>query len=320
MRILNSQRIENIVIYIFVIYLIFWYIVGCYFSFPNAEDYSLSYPSRDYGILDGAFDNLINVDGRYTTNFLHGLNPLVIDWIIGYKLMNFFTLCLLFYSLYFLCNSFQFLQKKDSIKLALLITVVFFNSSPSPVHQFFNMSGSFVYLYPWISVLFWLGSIIRFIKIGKENWFFLSLLLMYLSFGFNELFLSINSFFVGYIVLVVEKKNINTKRKIILVLVYVIAVVTMISSQGNFSRLESHESDRIGYDFLIILSTASKNFSLYVVNLVIKLDFLVPIFLIFRILIRYNYFKTINIKNFQHTFILFVFSFLSTFIYYLPMG
>jgi hypothetical protein len=320
MKVLNNQRIENIVVYIFVIYVIFWYSVGCYFSFPNAEDYSLSYPSRDYGIINGAFDNLINVDGRYTTNFLHGLNPLVIDWIIGYKWMNFLTLCLLFYSLYFLCNSFQFLQMKESIKLALLITVVFFNSSPSPVHQFFNMSGSFVYLYPWISILFWLGSTIRFIKIGKEKWFFLSLLFMYLSFGFNELFLSINSFFVGYIVLVIEKNKINTKRKIILLLIYVIAVITMISSQGNFSRFESHESDRIGYDFLIILSTATKNFILYVVNIVFKVDFLVPIFLIFRILNRYSFYKSVNIKNVQHTFILFVFSFLSTFTYYLPMG
>lgn len=320
MKALNNQRIENIVIYIFVIYVILWYLIGCYFSFPNAEDYSLSYPSRDYGIINGAFENLINVDGRYSVNFLHGLNPLVFDWIIGYKLMNLLTLCLLFYSLYFFCTSFLVLQKKDSIKLSLLITVVFFNSSPSPVHQFFNMSGSFVYLYPWISILFWLGSTIRFIKIGKEMWFFLSLLFMYLSFGFNELFLSINSFFVGYIVLVLGKNRLNTKRNIILLLVYVIAVITMISSQGNFSRFESHESDRIDYDFLIILSTATKNFIIYVGNLVFKVDFLVPVFLVFRILIRYSFFKSFNIKNVQHTFILFVFSFLSTFTYYLPMG
>ena len=143
---------------------------------------------------------------------------------------------------------------------------------------------------------------------------------MYLSFGFNELFLSINSFFVGYIVLVIEKNKINTKRKIILLLIYVIAVTTMISSQGNFSRFESHESDRIGYDFLIILSTATNNFILFVVNIVFKVDFLVPIFLIFRILNRYSFYKSVNIKNVQHTFILFVFSFLSTFTYYLPMG
>ena len=72
-----------------------WLTTGAWFSFPNAEDLSVSFKPRDMGIFYSVVQLLREYDGRYFTNLLHALNPLAFGAIEGYWLMPLLGIVLL---------------------------------------------------------------------------------------------------------------------------------------------------------------------------------------------------------------------------------
>jgi hypothetical protein len=320
----NLLFLSNLFIWIGIIYSFFWLCLGSYFLFPNAEDLSVTEISRSKGIIKGAADLLQGFDGRYFTNILHGINPLSINWIDGYKLMPVFALLLFTFSLFFLLKSIVDQKNLKLLKYSFLISAVIFSSSPAPVNHFFWMISSFVYLYPWVFIFFWVGSIIRFFKTRLFKWYFLSLVLMYLSFGLNEMFLIFNIVLIFEISRIFFKSKINLKSIYLIWTVGLLSILMFVLSPGIIFRLSIHQSSREGLKLIDVLSVSLNN---YVVELNTLL-FVHPTFLLSIILIVLSIpiksvfvFCNLNIRN-----CLLIFLFLNclfcsmTFAYYFSMG
>jgi hypothetical protein len=323
----NNNRflfLSNLFIWLGILYSFFWLCFGSYFLFPNAEDLSVTEISRSKGIVKGAADLLQGFDGRYFTNILHGINPLSINWIDGYKLMPVFALLLFTFSLFFLLKSIVDQKNLKLLKYSFLISAVIFSSSPAPVNHFFWMISSFVYLYPWIFIFLWIGSTIRFFKTRLFKWYFLSLVLMYLSFGLNEMFLIFNIVLIFEISRNFLKTNINLKIVYLLWIVGLLSILMFVLSPGIIFRLSIHANSREGSNFIEVIFVSFIN---YIVefklllfvhpSIILSIFFLVLSIPSNSILVFYK----LNIRNSILIFLLLnCLFYIMTFAYYFSMG
>ncbi|MFN8321350.1 MAG: DUF6056 family protein [Chitinophagales bacterium] len=169
-------------------------IIGAYYSYPGAEDYEVSCSSRDIGVISSVIESLTNYDGRYTTNLLHAINPLVFNWIRGYALMNFigvFSLQLGLYLFMSLCLKTK--SRLHGFLYSALVLVVYMGSIPCYA-TFYQMTGNFVYLYPGAFVLFFLTALAQYFKEKKNtfssnSYFLMTGSLLVIAIGFLELYL-----------------------------------------------------------------------------------------------------------------------------------
>ena len=317
--------IEESLFWLSILYSFVWLSIGSYYSFPNAEDLSVTYISRDKGILDGAIFLLQTFDGRYTTNLLHGLNPLVINWIEGYKLMPLLSFLLLTSSAYFLISSLIPNYSYKKIKASLLFSTIIFSCSPAVVNQFFWMISCFVYLYPWIFNFIWIGSFIRFCKTNQTKWLLISVIMMYLSFGLNEMFLIFNSFVIAliYFTSMYQLHLIDKKSVYVLISFALFSIIMFITCPGIILRFSSHEVDRISVSYFNIFYIATYNFYVFILELILKWQFSASIVLVYLLLSNYQLNIFLRFKK-KHLFFLILtlllVAYSMTYTYYLPMG
>lgn len=315
--------VEEGLFWITILYALFWLAIGSYYSFPNAEDLSVTAVSRDLGILDGATSMLQGFDGRYTTNLLHGLNPLVVNWINGYKLMPLLSFFLLTFSVYFFLNSFIIKSFYKKIKISFLFSAIIFTCSPAVVNQFFWMISSFVYLYPWVFIFVWIGALIRFIKTKQRKWLVISVIVLYFSFGLNEMFLILNSFFVVIIYYYTRNENEIKKSLFVLFGFAFISILMFITSPGIILRFNSHQIDRISINNFDIFYYATINYFDFILELILNWQFPVSIIITYFLLSNNHFINLLILKKSNSLFIsicLIVLAYLMTFSYYLPMG
>lgn len=193
------KRVNTILLLFIVGYGLFWLFTGVYYCHPNAEDFSLTSISKSEGIIPGAVHLLVTYDGRYFTNILHGINPMALGYLGGYKAtigfnILFFTFCI-YYLLQTLNNG---RQKLNTLLISTLFVVVHFALTPSLVHELYWMVSSFVYLYCWCFTLLWVSTLIRFnkteSKLKKNIYFLLTAIFLVCSIGINEMMLITNAF------------------------------------------------------------------------------------------------------------------------------
>ena len=176
-----------------------WLFAGAWFCEPNAEDFSLAAKARDEGIIASTVSLLLTYDGRYFTNILHGLNPLAIGFTKGYKLMPVAGILMFALSLFFMLNALLPAReyRPQLIFYSLIFTSVHFALTPSLPHDLYWMVSSFVFLYPWIFVFFWLGSFIHLQRASgnsaQKGWYLLTALLLICGTGMSEMFLIVNA-------------------------------------------------------------------------------------------------------------------------------
>lgn len=81
------NRISYACLGLFCTYCLGWLGIGAWHCFPNSEDISLTVEAIEKGFLGSIIGLLTTYDGRYFTNALQAVNPLVWGWFMGYQLM-----------------------------------------------------------------------------------------------------------------------------------------------------------------------------------------------------------------------------------------
>ncbi len=216
-------------------YALLIYTIASYYTWPNIETIGLCGLSRDLGILNGAVDMLNWHDGRYTTNIMHGINPLAFNWFMGIKLMPMifwglqWTAFLLW--IHILYSNSIFHYKK--VAVSFIITAAHFAVSPHLKNEVFNISASFVYGYGFIFWLFTSAFFILYLKNynnPKGVWY--SILAMFFCVacvGSNSMYL-----FANYFVIVVLLYFFINSKNITLIKASVPYIITLLASSIFF--------------------------------------------------------------------------------------
>lgn len=191
----TSAKIGQAVFLLLLVYALCTIILGSYYSWPNLEAINES-RAHAVGVWNAWSQALVSMDGRYTTNFLQSINPLVWNGMLGYKVMPLVGVLFLMVScIVFFSGVFK--PSLQQLLFVLLLVVVHFALSSSITYELFNMISSFMYLWGTCFWLIWAGASIRCYasKNGKYGnfWFLMAVIFLTLSTGTNEMFLVVNA-------------------------------------------------------------------------------------------------------------------------------
>jgi hypothetical protein len=264
----NSLWISRIETTLLIFVVSFGYamlMIGAWHTVPTAEDYELSCASRDLGIIHSILEIMTNYDGRYSTNFLQAINPLVFNCIRGYSWMNFLGIVLLNLSLYFFMR--LILKSKNQFSTFLysaLITVVFMGSILC-FATFYQMTGSFVYLYCNSFVLFFVSCLILYLKaqtpLSENIYFAFTAFVLFAAIGFSELYLPFYSLLLTLILLYAWHKNYHLLKKFLPVyFIGIMSIVFFVATPGVAIHINQSQSIHSGSSIVEVLLNGLDNY------------------------------------------------------------
>lgn len=167
-------------------------IYAAFFTWPNVEDLELSIAARDTSVWRSMLNMSITYDGRYATNLFHATNPLVYNKIEWYKYIVLATLFMFLLGAYVAVgNVFERAKTTHKVIIALFFVSSILLSSPSLYFSLYSVCASYAYFYPCIFVLLAYVSVQRYLQATQRKFalFLLCTLLIFISVGFNEVFL-----------------------------------------------------------------------------------------------------------------------------------
>lgn len=331
-----SDNKTNIKEYLFLLFIVailgysyYFLITGAFYSMPNAEDFSITALVKKRGVFGAIEELLISYDGRYFTNFLHGINPLAYNWINGYRWQSLFSLFFPVFSLSFFLKSIW--SSASNIKLFLIATTFFavnYALSPSLPHLVYWMISSYVYLYSWCFWLIWIGAFVRMIKSKNKLievcCFFITVLSLFFSTGTNEMMVFVNVFSLLCIYYFVKHFHPSKFSLLIPILITgLFSIIFFLSSPGILKRVflyaPEHQSNHLSSLIFKSISDFMQEFFRWHTS---GLLLLLAAFLLFVVLLKKPLDIPLKYKRFFLLSLLLSFPILyfMTFTYYLPMG
>ena len=189
---LKKYALLNVTLILFVSYCVALLCVASYYCYPNAEDLLIASDVRNLGSLASIKQSLIQTDGRYFSNFLCTLSPLVYLNISFYKFVPIISCTAWVIAFVFLLNQIFIFKHKGSITLIVVsVLMIYLDLVDSLPHILFWMSSSFVFFTGWIFYFLWTGFFLKAYFSNTEpqrfTYYFLSTILLFFSMGINEL-------------------------------------------------------------------------------------------------------------------------------------
>ena len=244
-------------IMICMIILIGFMFINNIWNTPTADDYS-NFNSLNQAVPDGevsdigeyvpaVIDKVVytynNWQGTYFSNFIFFLNPLLISRNM-YKFASFAVQIFWLLSIVFLFKSLV-LGKKDKKPyyflgmLFVIFSILFMYSLGEGVYW---ITGTVLYLISFSISLFFLGSLIRYFKTGKNAWYILAFILAIALGGTSY----VTGLFVGFILLCITIylfwKNDDRKIKFLtLLIIFGLAFACNVFAPGNSNRVYSEK-------------------------------------------------------------------------------
>jgi hypothetical protein len=258
-----AHRIPIISLCIFAMWCLWWLGVGAWHCFPNAEDLSLSVEAIEKGFLGSIQGLLISYDGRYFTNALHALNPLVWGWFMGYQLMPAIGILLVVLSFWFLLTTIS--TGRDWCWKAMLLSIsylmVHLSVTPSLSHDLYWMVSSFVYMWPWAFYFLFLGSMLRYFRTPegmlRNMWFLTCAASLVCGIGMNEMFLVLYCLTIAIMALMAWHRGMRTLVSTAPLLVIGMASMAFfVSCPGIGHRLANQEVVRNWNHFVDVISVS----------------------------------------------------------------
>lgn len=224
----------------FIIFLLLYFLmvigIGCFFTRANAEVLDIMADINRSGLQSAIERLLLNYDGRYFTNILHGLNPVAYGYLEYYQLMPILGILLFFGSIYFWISTF-FVDVPVKQKLFLVSITVFFHFAFTPdiTSELFNLIASYVYLYGICFWVIWTASAFRFYHAQKPAekllWFLFAAFGIIASTGTNEQLIVLNG--ITVLGLLFFNKSIARGHELIpFILIVVICSLFFVSCPG----------------------------------------------------------------------------------------
>lgn len=262
------KRPQNIVLFLSVLLIIGLAYISL-FNVYQTDDYFCSYATRKLGLLQCFTDTYTTWGGRYFGYSINMFNPVFYDSknIVPKIYPVFLMLSFIGVSAVNLKEYFNY-SFKESIKKGFLLFFFYTMLLVSLPEHYFWITGSNIYFVPVILA----GILLYFIKKNKDTgeniWFSLSLLLIILLMGSNEILALI----VWGILLVTyyQKRN---KKNLTLILTASVFLLVSFLAPGNFNRMGESEQGIIKWVKRIGLFGAN---TLYVVA---KVLLLLPLFM-----------------------------------------
>ncbi len=177
-------------------------IIGGFITRPFPEDYGIASISIRAGVLNAAIHRFYTFDGRYATNFMHGLTPLVWGSVKYYFLAPlFFIFSFIGGWIYFLRSVYTTLSRVKSFLYAIIFAAVFYGATTHLCVWMYEAAGSFVYGFSGSIFLFLSGTFIRLTKAPNPKRHLLlliqAILLVAFVIGLNELVMVFVNMFLG---------------------------------------------------------------------------------------------------------------------------
>lgn len=264
---MTLNRISTALLLFFNAYCLHWLIVGTWHCFPNAEDLSLSVEAIDYGFFGSIQGLLMQYDGRYFTNALHALNPLVHGWFMGYQVMPVIGMLSVVLSFWFLLLGFapESNWRWRAPILSLSYLMVHLSVTPSLSHDLYWMVSSFVYMWPWTFFFLFIGSVLRFIRTPegmlRNLWFLFCSASLVCGIGINEMFLVTYSVVLATMTYLAWRKGAKTLTLVIpLLIIGISSIVFFVSSPGIVKRMADQDVVRDWSHMAAVASVSSGHF------------------------------------------------------------
>lgn len=262
------KRPQNIVLFLSVLLIIGLAYISL-FNVYQTDDYFCSYATRKLGLLQCFTDTYTTWGGRYFGYSINMFNPVFYDSknIVPKIYPVFLMLSFIGVSAVNLKEYFNY-SFKESIKKGFLLFFFYTMLLVSLPEHYFWITGSNIYFVPVILA----GILLYFIKKNKDRgeniWFSLSLVLIILLMGSNEILALI----VWGILLVTyyQKRN---KKNLTLILTASVFLLVSFLAPGNFNRMGESEQGIIKWVKRIGLFGAN---TLYVAA---KVLLLLPLFM-----------------------------------------
>jgi hypothetical protein len=241
---LITTRLTSILILVIIFLSITCIVTGAVFSMPNAEDLGLAAGFQKNGLWRSLMLMLLFNDGRYSTNFFHGISPLV--W---WEINSYFLLPIISFSIFVICISI-FLKGcfPKTLFLQLLtvgtgIAAVFFSILESIGETLYCWGGTLVYVFPCSFSLLWIGVLLCFLRDQKAIYFFLSSVFLFLALGFNEMFLAFTGISLVIALVYFSIYSIKLlKLYLPLMAVGLSGMVLMLTLPGSWHKTEANNS------------------------------------------------------------------------------
>lgn len=253
---------------------VFWLMVGAWHCFPNAEDLSLSVEAMEKGFIGSIQGLLIQYDGRYFTNALHALNPLVWGWFMGYQLMPVIGILSVVLSLWFMLSALTTMAAWHwrALLLSLTYLMVHLSVTPSLSHDLYWMVSSFVYMWPWAFFFLFLGSLLRYMRTPdgmlQNMWFLLCAASLVCGIGINEMFLVLYSMVLMMMALAAWRKGWRTFVTVLpLLIVGFSSIVFFVSCPGIVHRLAEQDVVRDWSHVVAVASVSLRHLGVFLLEI-----------------------------------------------------
>lgn len=252
-------------------------LLGVFHSHPNVEDLELAVAPRELGWVKALVNILITYDGRYSTNLLHCINPLVWGGINTYKYLILFGF--IFFMLSLKIGVFNLTTGVFSKKLFAFFVFSGFvlATIPSYAHALYWMGSSFVYLYASVFMILFTSLLIKYVSKQDSNSFlnFVVLCLVgFIAVGFSELYLP---FYLALSILILtyayKTKTVIREELVLIAFLCFFSVWFAASSPGLSYRQEKSNFLAGALDFNVYL-VLFKNYIKFIWHYIFTFQFL----------------------------------------------
>lgn len=143
----NIQKISLLLLYAIFFMGLLPFLVLSFYNHPSADDYLWTMMVLKTNLWQFQVYNFYEWSGRYFSNILVGLNPLVFHSFLGYQLASLFSILAFFLVVFLLIKELTkgvFLFSQQLLG-ALIFVVLFLAYTPSVVELFYWFTGTYVY-------------------------------------------------------------------------------------------------------------------------------------------------------------------------------
>jgi hypothetical protein len=209
-----------------------------FFNHPASDDFGYSYETMTFGFAQVQIDRYFDWSGRYFSNAILSVDPIIYNNFTIYKLIPIGLFLLFFYALYYFLGSlFGGISSKSKWAFAGFIFFLYFCQMADVCEGYFWLPGSITYQLANILFVFLIGFILKFYKTKKSVYVILSSLLIIAIVGCNEI-ITLILLFLFFTFLLFQYYTNKKLDRVLILLFTVLVVFTAFSilAPGNAER------------------------------------------------------------------------------------
>ncbi len=209
-----------------------------FFNHPASDDFGYSYETITFGFTQVQIDRYFDWSGRYFSNAILSVDPIIYNNFTIYKLIPIGLFLLFFYSFYYFLGSlFGGISSRIKWAFAGLLFFLYFYQMADVCEGYFWLPGSITYQLPNILFIFLISFILRFYATKNIFYVVLSSFLIIAIVGCNEI-ITLIMLFLFFTFLLFQYYTNKKLDKVLILLFAVLVVFTGFSilAPGNAAR------------------------------------------------------------------------------------